>query len=119
MNETKSYLYDINRILSLMVNLVHYEENDKTCKRKIDFWYMIFLISKSFLNENFHKLFNFINDDFIEKVFMESVSKSDFFDDTFLCDNSCIIDLFLNNQFFEIDSIHKRFPSNNFHLIVL
>lgn len=68
-----------------------------------DFWHLLLLLSRGYLNDNFHKIFDMVNEIYLEQVIFCSVTIDDFYDNTFLYNNYEILNILINKQHFKID----------------
>lgn len=110
MNTINNYLNDVEMFQNFMNNLNKSNIFEKNFNyNKNDFWYLLLLLSKGYLNDNFHKMFDMINDDFIKKAFTCSLARDDFFDNTFMTDNEDILKLLLSNQYFKFPKIINNY----------
>ena len=102
--DKRIYFADVELFKEYMNDFSSYDCGKKIEYSKEKFWHLLFLISKSYLNDNFHKLFNMVNDDLLEKVFTCTLHIGDYFEDAFPIDNNSILELFLSNQHFNVDN---------------
>lgn len=66
------------------------------------FYNILFSISKSFINDNFHKLFNQVDKEYVENVIYCNVGLTDFRDDCFQSLTTQILKELLSKQHFKI-----------------
>ena len=104
MNKKEYYLKDISIFKDF---IKHINNLDNLNYNKENFWHLLLLLSRSYINDNFHKMFELVNTDYLARIFSGTVTREDYFDNTFTTNNEEILKLLLNNQFINIT------PNNN------
>ncbi len=109
MDNCKKYLKDVLCFESFINDFNIIENNSNIKYDNLQFWRLVFLLSRSYINDNFHKMLELVNQDYLELIFSGNVKIDDFKDTTFPTNNEEILKLLIDNHYFKISTNTKDY----------
>ena len=107
--KNEQYLSDVELFQKFIKDLSKLGKERIDSYQPNDFWDYAFLLSRSFLNDNFHKLFDLANEEFLSIVFSSHATKENYLDTVFSTNKDEILDLLLQNQYIKIEPNTKDY----------
>lgn len=74
-----------------------------------EFWQLLLLLSRGFLNNNFHKLFSSINKEYTESALLGTTELDNFTDNCFPYNRNEILTKLISNQYIRINDLNKNY----------